>query len=74
VTATINGKTVATGTLDANGHATLTFAADVPRGATILVTAGSVSATIVLAQSDDGTLYVTPGAGGGKFAAQIWSN
>jgi hypothetical protein len=56
VTATINGKTVATGTLDANGHATLTFTADVPRGATILVTAGSVSATIVLAQSDDGTL------------------
>jgi hypothetical protein len=56
VTATSNGKTVATGTLDAHGHATLSFTADVPRGATVLVTAGSVSATIVLAQSDDGTL------------------
>jgi len=38
VSATYNGATVATGTLDANGHATLTFTADVPRGATIVVT------------------------------------
>lgn len=55
VTVTYHDKTVATGTLDANGHATITFTADVPRGATVVVTAGSVKATVVLADADDGT-------------------
>ncbi|GAC1545357.1 MAG: hypothetical protein NVS2B17_27600 [Candidatus Velthaea sp.] len=55
VTASYNGNVVATGTLDANGSATLTFTSDVPRGATLNVVAGSVKATIVLAGSDDGT-------------------
>lgn len=73
VTVTFNGTTVATGTLDANGHATLTFTQPVPRGSTVTVTAGSLKATLVLSTNapvtaaqvqanPDGTLTVTAAA------------
>ncbi len=55
ITVTYHDKNVATGTLDANGHAKLTFSAEVPRGATVVVTAGTKKATVVLADADDGT-------------------
>lgn len=52
VTVTYNGVVVASGTLDGNGYAELTFTAGVPVGATVTVTAGTgsnaVTATIVL--------------------------
>lgn len=47
VTVTYNGSTVATGTLDANGFAELTFTQDVPAGATVTVTVGSGSSAVV---------------------------
>jgi hypothetical protein len=55
VTVTFNGATVATGTLDANGHATLTFTSTLPRGATVTITAGSITVTLVLMLGDDTT-------------------
>ena len=50
VTATLNGTVVGTGTLDANGHAVITFTSSVPRGSTLLITAGSLRVTVVLAK------------------------
>lgn len=73
VTVTFNGTTVATGTLDANGHAMLTFTQSVPRGSTVTVAAGSLKATLVLSTNAavtaaqvqanaNGTLTVTAAA------------
>jgi len=51
VTVTYNGKTVGSGTLDASGSAAIEIQDDVPSGATVAVTAGAVTATLVLARS-----------------------
>jgi hypothetical protein len=51
ITAKLNGTVVGTGTLDANGHAVITFTATVPRGSTLVLTAGTTTLTVVLARS-----------------------
>lgn len=72
VTATYKGKTVGTGTLDANGNATLVLSGDdVPRAATIVVTAGSLTVTLVLAQSEDGTAAQVQVNGDGTITVTI---
>ena len=48
VTVTYNGTTVATGTLDGNGFADLTFSQSVPAGAVLTVTVGTGSSAIVV--------------------------
>ncbi len=47
VSVTYNGSTVASGSLDGNGFAELTFTQDVPAGATVIVTIGSGATAIV---------------------------
>lgn len=56
VTASLNGAVVGTGTLDSNGHAVITFASSVPRGSTLVITTGSLSITVVLAQDVPATM------------------
>ena len=48
VSVTYNGSTVATGTLDSNGFADLTFSQSIPAGAVLTVTIGSGSTAIVV--------------------------
>jgi hypothetical protein len=49
VTVTAGGVVVGTGTLDANGHAKITFTTAVAPGSTITITAGKVTVTATLA-------------------------
>jgi len=51
VTAKVNGSVVGTAVLDANGHAVITFTSSVPRGSTLVLTAGTTTLTIVLARA-----------------------
>ncbi|MDB5028937.1 MAG: hypothetical protein JWO66_2626 [Candidatus Eremiobacteraeota bacterium] len=73
VTVTLNGTVVGTGTLDANGHAKITFNVSVPPGSTITITAGHLTVTATLAMTTqstavlvtvkaDGTVTVTTAA------------
>lgn len=55
VTITYNGRTVGSGELDANGAAAIELEGDVPEGATVSVTAGSITATLVLAHTMEDT-------------------
>lgn len=55
VSVTYNGKTIGTGQLDANGAATIELESNVPEGATVSITAGSVTATFVLAHTTEDT-------------------
>ncbi len=49
VTVTVGGNVVGTGTLDANGHAKITFTTAVAPGSTITITAGKLTVTAILA-------------------------
>jgi hypothetical protein len=53
VTITYNGKVVGSGTLDASGAATIELEGDVPEGATVTITAGSITASVVLAHTTE---------------------
>lgn len=55
VSVTYNGTVVGTGTLDANGAATIELENRVPSGATVSLTAGSITATFVLAHTTEDT-------------------
>jgi hypothetical protein len=64
ITAKLNGTVVGTGTLDSNGHAAITFTSSVPRGSTLVVTAGTTTITVVLARNLPATtVMVTVNAG-----------
>ena len=74
VTVSYNGNVVGSGTLDAGGAATIELESSVPSGAAVSITAGSVTATLVLAHTtedtavlvqvnSDGTLTVSVAAG-----------
>lgn len=74
VTVSFNGQTVGSGQLDSSGHVSIDVDRAIPPGATLVVTAGTVSATIVWNQTDDdaavlvqvnadGTLTVTVASG-----------
>jgi hypothetical protein len=74
VTVTLSGKTVGTGQLDSSGKATIKMSDDIPNGSTLLITAGTVTATIVWNQTTedaavlvqvnaDGSLTVTVASG-----------
>ncbi|MBV8150268.1 MAG: hypothetical protein JO101_08035 [Candidatus Eremiobacteraeota bacterium] len=74
VTVSLGGTVIATGTLDANGQATLVFtSASVPQGSTVQISAGPITVTVTLAtsstttvvtikQNTDGTISVTAGS------------
>jgi hypothetical protein len=65
VTAKFNGSVVGTAALDAVGHAVITFAASVPRSATLTIAAGATTVTVVLAKFVPATaVAVTVTAGG----------
>ena len=51
ITAKLGGIVVGTGTLDANGHAVIMFTAAVPRGSTLVLTAGTATITVMLART-----------------------
>jgi hypothetical protein len=55
VTITYSGRTVGSGELDANGAAAIELDGEVPEGATVSVTAGSITATFVLAHTMEDT-------------------
>jgi len=55
VTVTVGGTVVGTGSLDANGHAKITFTTPVAPGSTITITAGKVTVTAVLAMGTQAT-------------------
>ncbi len=65
ITAKLLGVVVGTGTIDANGHATIVFTAGVPRGSTLVLTAGTTTLTVMLARSVPATtVTVTATASG----------
>jgi hypothetical protein len=65
ITAKLNGTVVGTGTLDANGHAVITFSTSVPRGSTLVLTAGTTTLTVTLAKAVPATtVTVTATASG----------
>jgi hypothetical protein len=55
VTVTVGGNVVGTGTLDANGHAKITFTTAVAPGSTITITAGKLTITAILAMGAQAT-------------------
>jgi hypothetical protein len=74
VTVTLNGQTIGSGTLDTSGKAAIEIEEQIPPGSTLLITAGSVTASIVWNQTNedaavlvqvnpDGTLNVTVASG-----------
>jgi hypothetical protein len=56
IAVTFNGQTVATGTLDANQSAVLHFTSNVPRGATVMITVGTLTASVVLVEGSEKTV------------------
>jgi hypothetical protein len=65
VTVSVNGTIVGTGSLDANGHAKISFTVPVPPGATITIVAGSLTVTATLATTAASTaVLVTVKANG----------
>lgn len=71
VTVTYNGKTVGNGTLDANGTAAIEIEEDVPAGATVGVTAGGVTATLVLAHNAKDTAVLVHVNGDGTITVSV---
>jgi hypothetical protein len=74
VTITLNGQVVGSGTLDSSGKAAIEVEQELPSGSTVLVSAGSVTASVVWNQTGedaavlvqvnpDGTLSVTVASG-----------
>jgi cell division septation protein DedD len=51
ITVSLNGTVIGTGTLDAKGHAKITFTAAVPAGSTVTITAGHLTVTATLAMT-----------------------
>jgi hypothetical protein len=65
ITAKLNGAVVGTGTLDAGGHAVITFTSSVPRGSTLVLTAGSTTLTVVLAKAVPATTVIVTATAAG---------
>lgn len=74
VSVTLNGKVVGSGQLDSSGKVAVNISDDIPNGSTLLITAGTVTASIVWNQTaedaavlvqvnPDGTLTVTVASG-----------
>lgn len=71
VSVTYNGAVVGNGTLDASGAATIELESNVPSGATVTVTAGSVSATFVLAHTLEDTAVLVQVNGNGTITVSV---
>ena len=71
VTIVYNGSPVGTGTLDANGAVTIQLESSVPAGATVSVTAGSITATVVLAHTMEDTAVLVQVLSNGTISVSV---
>lgn len=73
VTISYNGNVVGTGSLDSNGAATIELDGSVPEGATVTVTAGSISASVVLAHTTEDTAVLVQVNSNGTIGVTVAS-
>jgi len=73
VTVTYSGRVVGSGQLDSNGAAVIELEDDVPAGATVSVTAGTITASFVLAHTMDDTAVLVQVNADGTITVSVSS-